>query len=79
MSTLPLEGIEKIAVVGKNGSGKSTFIKLMIGLYKPTKGTIYINSVCIDKVNESCLHTIFAPVFQDYFLTAYSVRENLIF
>lgn len=74
-----LEGIEKIAVVGKNGSGKSTFIKLMIGLYKPTKGTIYINSVCIDKVNESCLHTIFAPVFQDYFLTAYSVRENLIF
>lgn len=74
-----LSGKEKIAIVGKNGSGKSTFIKLMIGFYKPVKGNILINGVSIEKISKNSLKAIFAPVFQDYYLTAYSVRENLMF
>lgn len=74
-----LSGKEKIAIVGKNGSGKSTFIKLMIGFYKPVKGNILINGISIEKISNKSLKAIFAPVFQDYYLTAYSVRENLMF
>ena len=61
---------EKVAVVGKNGAGKSTFIKLLLGLYAPTKGEIIWNgeTVCPKKV---------AVVFQNYAKYDLTLRENI--
>lgn len=64
-----------ISVVGKNGSGKSTFIKLLCGLLKPTNGEIRINGINICKYKyEEYLKKI-STVFQDYTLFSYTLGE----
>ena len=68
-----------MTIVGENGSGKTTFIKLLVGLYRPTKGEILLNDVNIDRYSDEEYRKIFAPVFQDYRLFAYTIRENLVF
>lgn len=68
-----------ITVVGENGSGKTTFVKLLLGLYRPTRGEILLNGVNIDRYSEEEYRRIFAPVFQDYQLFAYTIKENLVF
>lgn len=68
---------EKIAIVGKNGSGKSTIIKLLVGLYEPTSGSITIDSVDTKKINYGQIKELFSPVFQDYRLFATSIKENI--
>ena len=65
---------EIMTIVGENGSGKTTFVKLLLGLYRPTKGEILLNGVNIEAYGK-----VFAPVFQDYRLFAYTIRENLVF
>ena len=70
---------DKISIVGLNGSGKTTFIKLAMGLYKPVKGSILVNGRDMEDIPQDERLRMFAPVFQDYFLTAYSVRENIAF
>ena len=70
---------EIMTIVGENGSGKTTFVKLLLGLYRPTKGEILINGVNIDRYSDEEYRKIFAPVFQDYRLFAYTIRENLVF
>lgn len=70
---------EIMTIVGENGSGKTTFVKLLLGLYRPTRGEILLNGVNIDKFSEEAYRNIFAPVFQDYRLFAYTIRENLVF
>lgn len=70
---------EIMTIVGENGSGKTTFVKLLLGLYRPTKGEILLNGVNIDKYSDEEYRKIFAPVFQDYRLFAYTIRENLVF
>ena len=70
---------EIMTIVGENGSGKTTFVKLLLGLYRPTRGEILLNGVHIDRYSEEEYQRIFAPVFQDYRLFAYTVRENLVF
>lgn len=54
------------AFVGKNGSGKSTIIKLMLGLYDDYNGRILLNGVDIREINKNCLRDVFSIVFQDY-------------
>lgn len=68
-----------MTIVGENGSGKTTFVKLLLGLYRPTKGEILLNGVNIDRYSEEEYRKIFAPVFQDFRLFAYTIRENLVF
>lgn len=68
---------EKIAVVGENGAGKSTFVKLLMRLYDPTEGTILINGVDIKKYDYDQYLALFAPIFQDYKLFAFTVEENI--
>ena len=68
-----------MTIVGENGSGKTTFVKLLLGLYRPTRGEILLNGIKIDRYSEEEYRKIFAPVFQDYRLFAYTVRENLVF
>ena len=56
---------EKIALVGDNGAGKTTIIKLLCGLYKPEAGTIHINGVDINKFNIQDYMSLLSVVFQD--------------
>ena len=61
---------ERLAVVGMNGSGKTTFIKLMCRLYDPTEGEICMNDFNIRKYDYRQYLDIFSVVFQDYLLLA---------
>lgn len=70
---------EKIAVVGLNGAGKTTLLKLLMRLYKPTQGRICLNGVNIEDYRIEDYFSLFAPVFQDSAIFAFSVRDNLGF
>ncbi len=70
---------EKIMIVGKNGAGKSTFVKLLVGLYKPTSGNIYINGVDIQELDSEQYSTLFSVLFQDFKLFSMSIRDNIKF
>ena len=68
---------EKLAVVGMNGSGKTTFIKLMCRLYDPTEGEILLNGVNIKKYDYNEYMSIFSVVFQDFRLFSFSLGQNI--
>ncbi len=68
---------EKLAVVGMNGSGKTTFIKLLCRLYDPTEGEILLNGVDIRKYNYDEYRSIFSMVFQDFQLFSFSLGQNV--
>ncbi len=70
---------ETIAFVGTSGSGKSTIIKLLTGLYLPTEGSININSVDIQKLDSTTLRERVGLVLQETQLFAGTIRENLLF
>lgn len=67
----------KMAVVGRNGAGKTTFIKLLCRLYEPTEGRITLNGVDIRKYDEEEYRRLFGVVFQDFKLFAFPVWENI--
>lgn len=66
---------EKLAIVGKNGSGKTTFIKLLCRLYDPDEGEILLNGVNIQKYDYDEYMLLFAVVFQDFQLFALKLGE----
>ncbi len=66
-----------MAVVGMNGSGKTTFIKLLCRLYDPTEGEILLNGINIRKYNYAEYMDIFSVVFQDFKLFALPLGENV--
>ncbi len=68
---------ERLAVVGKNGAGKSTFIKLLLRLYEPTEGRILLNGVDIREYDKHSYYEAFAPVFQQVELFAFPMAENV--
>ncbi|MDE6641168.1 MAG: ABC transporter ATP-binding protein/permease [Acetatifactor sp.] len=68
---------EKLAVVGMNGSGKTTFIKLMCRLYDPTEGEILLNGVNIKKYDYEEYISIFSVVFQDFRLFSFTLGQNV--
>lgn len=68
---------ERLAVVGLNGAGKTTFIKLLCGLYRPTKGRILLNGIDINNFDKVEYFNLFSPVFQDINLFAFPVAENI--
>lgn len=63
--------------MGENGAGKTTFIKLLMRLYEPTSGTIYLNDINIQDIEYTSYIRLFAPVFQDYQVYAFPVAENV--
>lgn len=75
--SLRISSSDKIAIVGCNGSGKSTFIKLLNRLYDPTEGFISLNGVDIKNIHYQEYLKLFSTVFQDYKLFPYSVCENI--
>ncbi|MBR4336285.1 MAG: ABC transporter ATP-binding protein, partial [Clostridia bacterium] len=68
---------EKLAIVGMNGSGKTTFIKLLCRLYDPTEGVILLNGINIQKYNSLEYLSILSVVFQDYKLFSFSLAANV--
>lgn len=68
---------ERLAVVGMNGSGKTTFIKLLCRLYDPTEGKILLNGIDIRKYKYDDYINIFSVVFQDFKLMALTLGENV--
>lgn len=68
---------EKMAIVGKNGSGKTTFIKLLCRLYDVTEGCIKLNGIDIRKYDYKDYCALFAVVFQDFQIFAFPVGENV--
>lgn len=68
---------EQVAIIGKNGAGKTTIIKLLLRLYTPEAGKILINGRDIKEYNLSSLRRVVSVLFQDYSIYAFSIRENL--
>ncbi len=66
---------EKLAIVGMNGSGKTTFIKLLCRLYDPTEGEILLNGVNIQKYDYDEYMSVFSVVFQDFTLFSFKLGE----
>lgn len=67
----------KIAVVGENGAGKTTFIKLLLGLYTPTSGRILVNGIDMTAIDKSSFYQCTASIFQDFHILAFSIAENV--
>ena len=68
---------ETIAIVGENGAGKTTLVKLLTGLYKPTKGSVKIGGTDVNTVNYRSLFESVSGVFQKYQRYALTLKENI--
>lgn len=68
---------DKLAIVGENGSGKTTFIKLLCRLYDPTEGEILLNGINITRYRYDEYMSLFSVVFQDYQLFQFSLAANV--
>ncbi|MEG1710194.1 MAG: ABC transporter ATP-binding protein [Clostridia bacterium] len=68
---------EKLAIVGINGAGKSTIVKLITGLFDVTEGDIFINGISIKEFEKKELFKMFSVVFQDYNILAFTLKENI--
>lgn len=75
--SLTLEAGKKMAVVGLNGAGKTTFIKLLLRLYDPTEGVILLNGTDIRKFRRKEYYELFSPVFQNVEIFAFPMAENI--
>lgn len=74
---LKIRGGEKLAVVGRNGSGKTTFIKLLCRLYDVDEGEILINGVNVKEYTRESLNALYSVVFQDYKILSLTVADNI--
>lgn len=75
--SMTLDAGEKLAVVGLNGAGKSTFIKLLLRLYDVTEGRILMNGTDIREFDREDYYRLFSPAFQDVVAFAQSMAENV--
>ncbi|MCI9219847.1 MAG: ABC transporter ATP-binding protein [Lachnospiraceae bacterium] len=76
---LKINAGEKLALVGVNGAGKTTFVKLLTGMYEPDEGSILIGGVDRNEFPREELYRLFSAVFQEPFLLPVTVGENLTF
>lgn len=75
--SIKLENGEKLAVVGRNGSGKTTFIKLLCRLYDPQEGEILLNGVNIREYDDAAYRQLFSVVFQDFSMFSFPLAQNV--
>jgi ABC-type multidrug transport system fused ATPase/permease subunit len=68
---------KKLSVVGQNGAGKTTFIKLLCRLYDPTEGEILLDGVDVREYDPDSYRKLLSVVFQDYKLLSFTLRENI--
>jgi len=69
---------EKVAIIGKIGSGKSTIVKLLLGLYEPDSGDIFIDGIDIKQINPADLRRNIAYVAQDITLFRGTLKDNIV-
>lgn len=74
---LELKTGKSLSIIGMNGAGKTTIVKLLCRLYKPSSGVIYLNGIDIFSIPLAVYKKILGVVFQDYKLFAFSVAENI--
>lgn len=74
---IKISGGKQLAVVGENGSGKTTFIKLLCRLYKPTSGKILLNGIDINDIGIIDYFNMLSVVFQDFSLLAIPITDNV--
>ena len=72
-----IEPGQKIALVGNNGAGKTTIVKLICGFYLPTEGDVLVNGISTREYDMDEYGKLISPVFQDGFLSAFSVALNV--
>lgn len=75
---ITIRGNEKLCIVGANGSGKTTFIKLLTRLYIPSEGEILLNGTNISDYDYLLYNKLFSAVFQDFSLFNISLGENIV-
>lgn len=75
--TLTIQNGEKVSIVGKNGEGKTTMIKLLLGLFEPDSGEIRIGGKPLQSYSDAVRAKLFGPVFQDFVKYSISFRENV--
>lgn len=76
--SLQIKKGEKVCIIGQNGSGKSTIIKLLARLYEIQEGSIKINQVDLKEMNDSDYNQIFSFCFQDSQLLPITIKDNLM-
>jgi len=72
-----LEAGERVALIGENGQGKTTLVKLLTRLYDPTSGRILLDGVDLRDYNMEDLHSQIGVIFQDFMRYEMTVRENI--
>jgi len=75
--TMKISDGEKASIVGENGEGKSTIVKLLLGLFHPDKGDILVGGKNLDDYPLSVRTKIFGPVFQDFQRYSITLKENI--
>lgn len=73
-----LESGKKLSIVGENGSGKTTFIKLLCRLYDPIEGEILYNGINIKDIDYDQYMNLYATVFQDFKMFSFSIKDNIV-
>ena len=76
-ATFEIKNGETVALVGKNGAGKSTIVKLLCKFYEPTEGNIYLNDINIKDIHTKEYYKILSPTFQDFRLFPFRISENI--
>ena len=76
---LSIGATEKLAIVGENGAGKTTVVKLLTGLYRPTRGVIRLDGVPLDQIPPEVLRARIGTVLQDYVRYQLTARDNVAF
>lgn len=74
---LTIHSNEKLALIGLNGAGKTTFVKLLCGFYKPTEGEIFVNGIPQSEYDRDEYVSLISALFQDSMLFPVTVDENL--
>lgn len=77
--SIKIEAGKKLSIVGYNGAGKTTFIKLICRLYEPTEGKIYYNGIDISAIDYNTYMKLLSVVFQDFALFYFTIKDNIVF
>lgn len=75
--SLSIDEGETVAIVGANGAGKSTMVKIILGIYKPTEGEMYIGNSNVSGISRKSNHKLCSAVFQDFQKYKMTLRQNV--